>query len=138
MIIEAQKTVAPYQSGYFQKIGFSPQGHLCVCLNRPVVFSKTIQDVLTSQTTYGVVEMSAPSDTILILDYSLDFISQSEAPKDDIATSQHVETTLSKLTLNEGRALLIMGLLSNLLKASGYSVTHCSNYLPLHEVMNGR
>ena len=127
------------EQSYFASISINPQGQLCLSLNRPLIFATSIDEVLTLGPTYGTgnrersstaaedgVTTSSSPTTFHLLHYStqegstLNRLHSLDAPSSDL--SEAMRRSLHQLDLSEGRSLLVLGLLGNLLKARGRSV----------------
>jgi len=108
--------VAATKSDYFQKVVFNPQGHLCLSLNRPLTFANCIQEIHIQGQKYGCIVGETTTKSVAIAVDS--FVNQ----KGDAGGACKEKTSYSQLTIMEGRLILLMGLLSNLLKTVGHPV----------------
>ena len=147
---------------YFTSLCINPQGQLCLVLNRPLVFSVTVGDLLSLRPGYGRTITSSstlsvavdaaslsPAEQnhiVLIHNFSLHLscgtvnhhptgttLSDQRACACDGASRNEASLStvpmlqLDKLDINEGRPLLVLGLLLNLLKLGGHSVFYFIN-----------
>lgn len=136
---------------YFSSLSVNPQGQLCLTLNRPLVIAMTIDEVINQGTAYGCRNVSSVAETSLIpsttekqqillvhqfsssLRESVDLQGIAVTQTDQVNCKMKEATLvvdtmpLNKLDLNEGRSLLVLGLLLRLLQAQGHSVTYCAN-----------
>lgn len=120
------------ETSYFQKIAFNLQGHLFLFLNRPLMFAKCIQEVYVQGRKYGSSLEGASNSITIVADQLVDQ-NQKAAAKDACQkTMSH-----SELTVLEGRLILLMGLLSNLLKAAGHPVEWFGSNWLLEVSLNG-
>ena len=142
-------------SRYFSSLSINPQGQLCLSLNRRLLFATSIEEVLTLGRTYGSSISGTPSSVasnvassaklyrINLIRYSTQegftHISHSRYHSKDVVSStsfrgqEQTEThtvktrSLNHLDLSEGRSLLVLGLLRNLLETCGHSVSCYTN-----------
>ena len=140
---------------YFSSLSVNPQhvqGQLCLSLNRPLIFTTNIEEVLTLGHTYGSNSSGtflpiAGNDTFteryLIHLYSAqgDFshstctqhhhkdVVSANSLREETETCVTKTRSLTQLDLNEGRSLLVLGLLRKLLEACGHSV-FCYTNIP--------
>lgn len=96
------------------------------------MFAKCIQEVYVQGRKYGSSLEGASNSITIVADQLLDQ-NQKAAAKDACQkTMSH-----SELTVLEGRLILLMGLLSNLLKAAGHPVEWFGNNWLLEVSLNG-
>ena len=115
----------------------SPQGQLCVSLNRPVVFAKCIHSVASVGDHYGYTSSHTERDRC----ENVSLLSHVAMPESSVASAVvsqpcnetsydgHISSREGELTVAEGRSILLTGLLANVLRVSGCSV-NCVNCIP--------
>ena len=131
---------------YFASLSVNPEGHLCLSLNRPLVFATNIEEVLTLGPAYGSNSRGASSvageDTctkyyFIYHSTQGDFTHGAYTEHKDVMSTKSSrkgpETyatgtrSLNQLNLNEGWSLLVLGLTRNLLEACDLSMFCCTN-----------
>lgn len=110
--------MAETKSDYFQKVVFNPQGHLCLSLNRPLTFANCIQEIHIQGQKYGCIVGETTKSVAIAVD---SFVNQ-KGDAGDAGGACKEKPSYSQLTVMEGRLILLMGLLSNLLKTVGHPV----------------
>ena len=144
---------------YSSSLSVNPQGQLCLTLNRPLVIAMTIDEVINQGTAYGHRNTSPVAETSLLpsttdkqqillvhqfsstLRESVDLQGIAVTQLDQVNCKMKEATfvvdtmPLNKLDLNEGRSLLVLGLLLKLLQAQGHSVTYCANLTQVYYVI---
>ena len=128
-------------SEYFSKAFMSPQGLLCVCLNRPMAFSETLARVAEEGERYGHTHSDhAPSspgegrhvlllNDVCVLKHALSSGEGCGLAGKGRGLSQRGADT-GGISLSEARGLLLVGVASNLLRASGHEVHQHSHNIP--------
>ena len=107
----------------FTRAFVSPQGQLCMCLNRPIGFSESLTRVAREGNNYGHLAPSAGNEDkrFLIINDS-QFLKSLLQPSDGCGLTEK-GCGLSQLSLGEVRGILLVGVFSNLLRAYGRHVT---------------
>lgn len=114
--------LSPEVTRYFSGVAVNRQGQLCVRLNRPIAFAESLVQVAEMGSKYGsfvsspLPMMSSRSkESILLLN--------------DTMTLRHLADSGRGLggsgrglSMSEGRSLLLVGVLANLLQCNGHEV----------------
>lgn len=122
---------------FFSKISINPQGQLCLWLNRPMVFSKCLSQVSEMGSKYGHSVMSPPAPgcqgSSQNADAAVLLINDSAVLKHMASRSGSGQSSVdpSDLSLSDSRSALLVGVVSNLLKARGHEVNHHHGNWPL-------
>ena len=136
----------------FSSLSVNPQSQLCLRLNRPLVMAMTVCEVVTMGTEYGHTNVSQTEckssslyttgdgyQNITLVNHLSRSCGQSgDREQQGVPMSSDQSThascgeatptsktvLLNELSLNEGRTLLVLGLVLKLLQVHGHSVSH--------------
>lgn len=131
----------------FSRTSINPQGQLCFHLNPPVVFAKCLSQVAETGTKYGhFTARSSPQlsqlsgnnvdndddgDNILAAIFFVDSVSvlrrvaaTCKRAGDDGGRGSGGGDARPPMSISEGRGVVLMGVVTNLLRARGHAVHH--------------
>ena len=125
---------------YFNKVTVNPQGHLCLHLNRPVLFTECIKQISTEQNVLGTSNLTTPTTlappppppappvSVLLMSHT-SFSKVKGQLSADVAfrgdeCSHKATASFPELSLDDARVILTTGLLRNVLQATGQTVCH--------------
>ncbi len=118
------KFSSPDIAKHFTKVFLNPQGQLCLRLNRPIAFTESLIQVAREGPKYGHAHQSMVDDnsrsekSILLLNDT--FVLKNVLKNMDDSTGGCGSE--GGITVSEGRSLLLVGVLANLLRARGFKV----------------
>ena len=111
---------------HFTNAFVSPQGKLCLELNQPIAFTKTLLQVAQMGSDYGRSHQSEGTQTkkciVLINDNIIMKQLSGGCGLKGEGCGSEIRDTTGNLSLNEGRSILAMGVLSKLLESSNHTV----------------
>lgn len=113
----------------FAKVFISPQGQLCMWLNRPRVSSDCLVQVAAMGSKFGHSSSALASGSMRNPDMEILLINDTVFNLEESGCGQ--SRNGSSMSLSDGRSALLVGVVSNLLKATGQNVCHHRGNWPL-------
>ena len=115
---------SPEVTKYFTKVFVNPQGQLCLRLNRPIIFTESLVRVMREGPEYGHTHRLTSSLEVAQGVSGESFHEKTILLLNDMLVLRNAGTSVGgcDITVSKGRSLLLVGVLTNLLRATGFKV----------------